>query len=156
MAVTFEDYYEPMKRAILDPSAYKTCTPVWEFNFVVVGAKSDGRIQVAKIGYDEEIKSWTQYNLLTQSQALETMTKVKTKPQKLHKALRELEFLGKNYVHWISHGDNDAIASTNWPSSSHPEGEAIVDSLCVFNLCLSRVARALYLTFDKTTELSIG
>jgi hypothetical protein len=69
-----------MKRATLDPSAYKTCRPVGEFNFVIVGAKSDRRIQVAKIGCDEEIKSPTHYNRLTHSQALERMTKKKTNP----------------------------------------------------------------------------
>jgi hypothetical protein len=43
MAITFEDN-KPMKRAILDPSAHETCTPIGDFDFVVMGATSDGRI----------------------------------------------------------------------------------------------------------------
>lgn len=85
----------------------ETCTPGGEFNFVVMGAKNDGGIQVAKIGYDEEIKNPTQYNLLTGSQALERMTEVKIKLQKLHKTLKRIgvwqEFIPWQYIHWISH-----------------------------------------------------
>jgi hypothetical protein len=58
MAITFEDN-KPMIRAILDPSTYETCAPIGDFDFVVVGATSDGRIQGAKIGYEEEIPSST-------------------------------------------------------------------------------------------------
>jgi hypothetical protein len=109
MAITFEDN-KSMKRAIVDPSAYKTCTPVGEFNFIIVWPKGDGRIQAAKTGYDEEIKSSTQYSLLTQSHALGRMTKVKTKPWQLHKSFERIgvwqEFIPWQYIHWISHGNN--------------------------------------------------
>ncbi len=40
-----------MKRVILHPDAYKTCEPVGDFDFVVVGVKADDRIQIAPIGY---------------------------------------------------------------------------------------------------------
>jgi hypothetical protein len=114
MAITFEDN-EPMKRAILDLSTYKTCNPVGEFDFVVMGANSDGRIQGAKIGYEEETQNVIQYTLLTQSQALKRMTQVKAKPRYLFKSLDRVgvwqEFIPWQYIHWTSHGAADTVRS---------------------------------------------
>jgi hypothetical protein len=50
LASTFQVNH-PMKRVILHSDAYKTCKPVGDFNFVVVGVKADGRIEVVPLGY---------------------------------------------------------------------------------------------------------
>jgi hypothetical protein len=109
MAITFEEN-QPMKRAMIDPLAYKTCLPVGEFDFVVVGVKNDGRIQIATLGYDEDITSSTEYSLLNQTQALARMTEVNTKPFKQYKRFTKIgvwqHFVPWQYIHWISSGDN--------------------------------------------------
>jgi hypothetical protein len=68
-----------------------------------------------KIGDGEEIQNATQYTLLTQSQALDRMTQVKTKPRRLFKSADKVgvwqEFLPWQYIHWTSHGAADTVRS---------------------------------------------
>jgi hypothetical protein len=67
LAITFE-VNQPMKRVILHPDAYQTCKPVGDFDFVVVGVKADGHIQVTPLGYNHEATP-KDYDHMIQEQA---------------------------------------------------------------------------------------
>jgi hypothetical protein len=84
LAITF-DVHQPMKRVILHSDAYKTCKPVGDFDFVMVGVKADGRIQVAPLGYNYAATP-NVYNHLTQEQASRQTTEKTTKPRGIFKS----------------------------------------------------------------------
>ena len=108
LAITFEPN-QPMKRVILPSDSYKDCKPVGEFNFVVVGVKANGKIQVAPLGY-EYARTPKEYTHLTQEQAFEKMTVKKTKPYRVYKTFDKVgvwnEFVAWQHIHWLSSGDN--------------------------------------------------
>ena len=79
LAITVE-VNQPMRRVILHPVAYKTCKPVGDFDFIVVGVKADGKIQVAPLGYNYAATPKA-YHHLTQEQASRRMTEKTTKPR---------------------------------------------------------------------------
>jgi hypothetical protein len=93
LAITFQ-VSQPMKRAILHPDAYQTCKPVGDFDFVVVGVKADGSIQVAPLGYHYQA-SPSKYDDMTQEQASLRMTVKTTKPRCLFKSFDKLEVWNK-------------------------------------------------------------
>jgi hypothetical protein len=108
LAITFE-VNQPMKRVILHTDAYKTCKPVGDFDFVVVGVKVDGRIQVAPLGYNYAATPKV-YDNLTQEQASQRMTVKKTKPRKIFKSFDKVEvwnqFVPWQHIHWLTSGNN--------------------------------------------------
>jgi hypothetical protein len=90
LAITFQ-VNQPMKRVILHPDAYKTCKPVGDFDFVVVGVKANGSIQVAPLGYHYYQASPTEYDYMTQEQTSLLMTVKTTKPRFLFKSFDKRE-----------------------------------------------------------------
>jgi hypothetical protein len=108
LALTFEPN-QPIRRVILPPDSYKECKPVGDFNFVVVGVKANGTIQIAPLKY-QYAKSPTAYVHLTQAQAFERMEEKKTKPYRLLKTFKEVgvwnQFVAWQHIHWLSSGDN--------------------------------------------------
>jgi hypothetical protein len=98
-----------MKRVILPSDSYKVCKPVGEFDFVVVGVKANGRIQVAPLGY-KYAKSPKLYDHLTQEQPSKRMTEKKTKPYRVYKSFDRVgiwnKFVAWQYIHWLSGGTN--------------------------------------------------
>jgi hypothetical protein len=108
LAITFEDN-QPMRRVILHPDAYKTCIPVGDLDFVVVGVKATGRIQVAPLGY-KYAATPKDYDHLTQEQASRRMTEKTTKPKKIFQTFDKLniwkQFVPWQNIHWLSSGNN--------------------------------------------------
>jgi hypothetical protein len=108
LAITFQVNL-PMKRVIRHPDAYLTCKPVGDFDFVVVGVKTNGSIQVAPWGYHYRA-SPTKYDDMTQEQASLELTVKTTKPKELFKTFEKLEgwnkFVPWQHIHWLSSGNN--------------------------------------------------
>jgi hypothetical protein len=108
LAITFEQN-QPMKRVILPFDSYKFCKPVGDFDFVVVGVRATGKIQVAPLGY-KYARSPKEYYHLTQDQAFKRMTEKRTKPRELFKSFHKVEiwsqFVAWQHIHWLSGGTN--------------------------------------------------
>jgi hypothetical protein len=108
LAITFSDN-QPMRRVILHPEAYKTCIPVGDFDFVVVGVKASGKIQVAPLGY-KYVATPKDYYHLSQEEASKRMTEKTTKPKKIFKSFNKLniwnQFVPWQNIHWLSSGNN--------------------------------------------------
>jgi hypothetical protein len=106
LAITFEAN-QPMKRVILHPDAYQTCEPVGDFDFIVVGVKADGRIQVAPLGYNYAATP-KDYGHLTQEQASRRMTEKRTQPYHMFKSFNKVgiwnQFVPWQHIHWLSSG----------------------------------------------------
>ena len=106
LAITFERN-QPMKRVILPSDCYKVCKPVGDFDFIVVGVKVNGTIQVAPLGYNYA-RSPKYYDHLTHEEAWNRMTEKKTKPTKLYTSFHKVgiwnQFVPWQHIHWLSGG----------------------------------------------------
>jgi hypothetical protein len=108
LAIAFERN-QPMKRVILPFDSCKVCKPAGEFDFIAVGVRAAGKIQVAPLGH-EHARSPMEHCHLTQERASKQMTEKRTKPRELFKSFDKVEiwnqFVAWQHIHWLSGGTN--------------------------------------------------